>query len=211
MPAQQIINVIDRPTYQTQKVKGWDIVRIFKASQLESMPEDSGIFNVAENNNIIDEFISSNASNYKGTNLINVSKLENFDSFRIKMNGVFNDNGGWFNFKLGVFDTSHSEIQSIISNYNEQLVHHGGAHKWRDWYLDIEMTFFINDNGEYNFVVNGNYSVSKDGRTDRRQSVDLIPFNGLLTFSNSNNEVYIDLQPNGNTFNIKSINIDFVE
>jgi hypothetical protein len=211
MPAQQTINVYDRPTYQTEKVKGWDVVRIFKASQLESLPNDSGIFNVAEGNNIIYEFISVEASNYKGTNLINISKLENFDSFRIKMNGVFNDNSGWFNFKLGVFDISHSEIQSIISNYNENLLHGGGPHKWRDWYLDIEMTFFINDNGEYNFVVNGNYSVSKDSRTDRRQSVDLIPFNGLLTFSNANNEVFIDLQPNGNTFNIKSINIDFVE
>lgn len=211
MPAQQTINVLDRPTYETEKVKGWDIVRIFKASQLESLPNGSGNFNVAEGNNIIYEFISVEASNYKGTNLINISKLENFDSFRIKMNGIFFDNVGWFNFKLGVFDIYHSEIQSIISNYNENLVHSGGTHKWRDWYLDIEMTFFINDNGEYNFVVNGNYSVSKDSRTDRRQSVDLIPFNGLLTFSNANNEVFIDLQPNGNDFNIKSINIDFVE
>jgi hypothetical protein len=202
------INVIDRPTYQTQKVKGWDVVRMFKGSSLIA---SGGDIDVAEGSNIIQNFTQTLASNYKGTNLIDLSKLENFDSFRITANGLFYDEN-WFNFDLKFFDTSYTLIDKIRSNYGQKLgTPNNGI--YLDWYLGIELTFFIDDSGNYNFVVNGNYSISLDSNNDTRSDVRLIPFNGQMNLG-TNNQIYIDLSPhngNGSSYLIKSVNIDFVE
>jgi hypothetical protein len=204
------INVIDRPTYQTQKVKGWDVVRIFKASSLNSNIS-TGDIEVSEGTNIIQTFTQTLQSNYKGTNLIDLTKLENFDSFRITANGLIYDKD-WFNFELKFFDTSYTLIDKIRSNYSATLgVRNNNI--YRDWYLDIELTFFINDSGDYNFVVNGNYSISLDPDNDGRRDVRLIPFNGQMDLG-TNNQIYIDLTPwngGGSDYIIKSVNIDFVE
>lgn len=207
---QNLINVYDRHTYQTEKVKGFDIVRMFKASALNS-DISSGSITVADGSNIIQTFTQTLQSNYKGTNLIDLTKLENFDSFRITANGLFYDED-WFNFELKFFDTSYTFIQGIDSNYGSQLQSDEQA-IWRDWYLDIELTFFINDDGDYNFVLNGNYIISLDSSTITRADVRLIPFNGQANLG-TNNQIYIDLSPyNGGASNyiIKSVNIDFVE
>ena len=205
-----VINVYDRPTYQTEKVKGFDIVRMFKASALNS-DINSGNITVANGSNIIQTFTQTLQSNYKGTNLIDLTKLENFDSFRITANGLFYDED-WFNFKLKFFDTSYTFIQEIESNYGSQL-QSDEQNIWRDWYLDIELTFFINEDGDYNFVLNGNYIISLDSSTTTRADVRLIPFNGQENLG-TETQIYIDLSPyNGGASNyiIKSVNIDFVE
>jgi len=212
---QQIINVYDRPTYETEKVKGWDVVRMFKASALTS-EQNGGEFSVAQDQNIIQEFTQNYASNYKGTNLIDLSKLENFDSIRLRMNGLFFDSssGGWFNFFLRILDGGYNVITDIRSNYGEKLDQLRQTDTWQDWYLDIELTFFIDDTGNPNFIVNGNYSASLISNIYRRNEVSLVPFNGVLSFSPLNQKVYIDLSPwNGgsNDYIIKSINMDFVE
>lgn len=213
---QQIINVYDRPTYQTEKVKGWDVVRMFKASGLTS-EENGGFFAVADGDDIIKTFTQTYNSNYKGTNYIDLSKLENFDSIRLRMNGLFFDSssGGWFNFFLRIFDSSYTEIQKITSNYGYKLDGNTtGTNISQDWYLDIELTFFIDDSGNYNFVVNGNYSISLGQDVYTRDNVSLIPFNGKLNFSSSNQKVYVDLTPwngIGTSYVIKSVSMDFVE
>ena len=205
------INVKDRPTYQTQKVKGWDVVRMFKASGLNSNI-DTGYIEVDEDSNIIQTFTQTLASNYKGTNLIDLTKLENFDSFRITANGLFKDQN-WFNFDLNFLDTSYTLINTIRSNYNDKLSNIPNNGVWFDWYLDIELTFFIDDSGDYNFVVNGNYSIAFTPQVERRSDVRLIPFNGQMNLG-TNNQIYIDLSPyngGGSNYIIKSVNIDFVE
>lgn len=210
---QQIINVYDRPTYETEKVKGWDTVRIFKATGLTSEPS-GGEFQVSEGSYIIQNFTSSYDSNYKGTNLIDLTKLENFDSIKLKMNGLFIDNGAWFNFDLCVLDNSYNLIQNVRSNYNSKLSSTPESIIWRDWYLDIELTFWIDNGGGYNFVLNGNYSISFDNSESARADVRLIPFNGSFDSIGTNSPVYIDIRPwngNGSNYIIKSINLDFVE
>jgi hypothetical protein len=105
-------------------------------------------------------------------------------------------------------------ITDIRSNYAEKLDQLDQTDTWQDWYLDIELTFFIDDSGNPNFIVNGNYSASLASSTRRRNGVILVPFNGVIGFSPLNQGVYIDLAPyngNGNDYIIKSINLDFVE
>jgi hypothetical protein len=208
---QQIINVFDRHTYQTEKVKGFDIVRMFKGSALTS-EENSGYIEVSQGNNIIQTFTQTLQSNYKGTNLINLTKLENFNSFRITANGLFRDEN-WFNFDLKFFDISYNLINIINSNYGNKLSNIPNSGVWFDWYLDIELTFYIDDAGDYNFLVNGNHITQVDESYSRRADVRLIPFNGKMNLG-TNNRIYIDLSPwnGGNSdYIIKSVNIDFVE
>jgi hypothetical protein len=210
---QTIINVYDRPTYQTEKVKGWDIVRMFKASDLTSQ-RNGGQFNVSQGSQIIQNFIQNYASNYKGTNQLVLNTFENFDSIRIRMNGLFYDERDiWFNFALNFFDPSYSSlINTIQSNYDQKLDDIAGSNSYKDWYLDIELTFYINDNNEYCFVVNGNYTIQfNDPRS--RGDVRLVPFNGEVNLGN-NAKIAIDLEPwcgTSNPYIIKSINMDFVE
>ena len=211
---QNLINVYDRHTYQTEKIKGFDIVRIFKASALTS--ENGGtVFQVDDGENIIQKFAQTQATNFKGTNLIDLTKLENFDSFRITANGTFTDDllSSYFNFDFNIIENTNSLITNVRSNYGVQLDSLASLNAIRDWYLDIEVTFCIMDNGDYNFIVNGNYSTSVDIDNTSRGNVRLIPFNGSANISNSYTQVYLDIAPytNGSDYSIKSINIDFVE
>lgn len=213
MPQQQIY-VYDRPTYQTEKVKGWDVVRMFKATGLDS-GTTGGFFGVAQGDYIIQTFISTYNSNYKGTNEIDLSKIENFDSIRIKMNGLFLDEpGAWFNFVLGIRDTSYNLIGIRESNYSVKLRGLPNNSVWQDWYLDVELTFFIDDNGGCNVVFNGNYSISVEADNAKRSDVRLIPFCGEMNLGFPNQKVYIDFSPwnGGNSpYFIKSVSMDFVE
>lgn len=212
MPQQ--INVFDRPTYQTEKVKGWDVVRMFKATALTSENNNS-FFSVNQGDYIIQSFISTYNSNYKGTNQIDLSKIENFDSIRIKMNGLFRDElGSWFNFFLSVCDTSYNLINSKGSNYDTKLDGLPYYDIYQDWYLDVELTFFIDDIGYYNVVFNGNYSISFNNDNKKRGDVRLIPFCGEMNLGNTPQKIYIDFSPwNGgnNPYFIKSVSMDFVE
>jgi len=211
---QQIINVYDRPTYQTEKVKGWDVVRMLKASALSS-DQNGGQFVVSEGDYIIRNFTQNYGTNYKGTNLIDLSKLENFNSIRLRMNGLVPDGtGGWFNFRLGLYDTSYNVASEIDSNYGYKLDLPNYSTSY-DWYMDIELTFYVDDNGYYNFVVNGNYSASLNDNPSKRSNVNLAPFQGILSIPPTNQPHFIDLTPNyggsGQPYIIKSVSMDFVE
>jgi hypothetical protein len=218
MPAVTTINVYDRPTYQTEKVKGWDTVRVFKGSSLVSNRTDTDmIFSAVEGDYLIQKFLNA-GSNYKGTNRFDLTKLENFDSFRLKANGIFNPLTGGVRsrFKMGfcILDNGYSELVNQEFNYGDSLGFMPFNNYWTDWYLDIEVTFFIDENdNSYNFIVNGNFSVQKDTNPNDRLDVSLVPFCGLLT--TTTNDIVMDFKINLMDFTdslyIKQINIDFVE
>jgi len=210
---QQLINVYDRPTYETEKVKGWDVVRMFKATALTSsaQPEE---FNVSQGNYIIRNFTQNYGSNYKGTNSIVIDKFENFDSIKIKMNGLYRDEeNAWFNFYLDFLDPNYSSIVGqIASNYTDKLDNLPRNGDWRDWYLELELTFYTDDSNNYCFVVNGNYTIAMNGGANRGD-VRLIPFNGQVNLGNQG-KIVIDLMPynGGNSaYSIKSVSMEFVE
>jgi hypothetical protein len=210
---QQVINVYDRPTYQTEKVKGWDITRMLKATALTSsaQPEE---FNVPQGGYIIRNFTQNYGSNYKGTNFVRLDKFENFDSIKIKMNGLYKDEeNAWFNFYLYFLDQNYSSvIDQITSNYTEKLDNLPRSDKWRDWYLELELTFYLDDEQNYCFVVNGNYTIALDNEVNRGD-VRLIPFNGQVNLANQG-KIAIDLMPynGGNSaYSIKSVSMEFVE
>ena len=221
MPAGTTINVYDRPTYQTEKVKGWDVVRVFKGSSLVSNPNDTDmIFDVYQGEYFIQQFLSA-GSNYKGTNLFDLTKLENFDSFRIKANGLFNPNRAAMGktqliIGLSILDENYSTLLGTVeSNYGNNLDFQASLDFWIDWYLDIEVTFFIDpDNSNYSFIVNGNFSFQIDTNSNTRTDVSLAPLCGTIP-NITDNKVVMDLKiaqlDSTNPIYIKQVSIDFIE
>ena len=214
------INVYDRPTYQTDKVKGWDVVRVFKGSSLVSNSNSTDmIFEASEGEYFIQQFLNA-GSNYKGTNRFDLSKLENFDSFRISANGLLNSEAGGgtpkLNIGFSILDNTYSLFEELKFNYDEAVTS-TGFNIWFDWYLDIEITFFKDENdNSYNFIVNGNFSFSgTDSSTSERKEVSLVPFCGEILNYTTTNDIFMDLRINKMNFTnplyIKQINIDFVE
>jgi hypothetical protein len=214
-----VINVYDRPTYQTEKVKGWDVVRVFKGSSLVSNSNNTDmIFDATEGDYIIQQFLIAN-SNYKGTNLFELTKLENFDGFRIKANGLLNPNSfdSKSQLKIGfsILDETYSTALGVVEfNYGDKI-NFQPLDYWKDWYLDIEVTFFIDtDNSCYSFVVNGNFSFQRDINNTERLDVSLVPFCGNIP-NITDNKVAIDLRSSETNFinplYIKQVSIDFVE
>jgi hypothetical protein len=218
MPTPTTINVYDRPTYQTEKVKGWDTVRVFKGSSLVSNPNATDmIFEASQGGNLIQQFLNAN-SNYKGTNRFDLSKLENFDSFRIKANGLMNTlsvSSPKLVFAFSIFDSSYTELSNVKVNYGNRIGP-GNTDIWLDWYLDIEVTFFlVDDNNSYNFIVNGNFSYSQDNDVNRRGDVRLVPFCGQILNFSGTSDIFMDFNVFELNFTnplyIKQISIDFVE
>lgn len=214
-----VINVYDRPTYQTEKVKGWDVVRVFKGSSLvsNSKPTDM-IFDVYEEDFIIQQFLNA-SSNYKGTNFLNLAKLESFDSLRIKANGLLNPDCSSSKAQLAInFSVLNEDYSNLLGavpfNYGSSIDFSPNDY-WIDWYLDIEVTFFIDTNdNSYNFIVNGNFSFSRDAADNERLNVSLVPFCGLISGITDSKSVMDFKIASSNLINplyIKQVSIDFVE
>jgi hypothetical protein len=221
-----VINVYDRPTYQTEKVKGWDTVRVFKGSSLVSNANNTDmIFEASEGENLIQQFLSPSlpnvASNYKGTNFFELTKLENFDSFRIKANGLLNPDckesapKTRLAIDFSIFSEDYSSLLGAVRSNYGTLINIPSSSYWIDWYLDIEVTFFIDPNdNSYNFIVNGNFSFSRDAADNERLNVSLVPFCGLISGITDNKSVMdfnIAISNLINPLYIKQVSIDFVE
>lgn len=200
----EYIQFYDRNTYETEKVKGWDVVRMFKATALHPT-ESSTDFEIPSEGNVIQQFTQNYTSNYKGTNAIDITKYENLDSLRITANGLIYLSGGNFAINFRGHKSDYSEKFIINSNYGNGNTT-TAKNAWVDWWLDLEVTFFY-DYGQCKVVVNGKYFYPQNGHLDE---IKVVPLNGYADVEADTQ--YIDLQiiSDINTY-IKSVNIDFVE
>jgi hypothetical protein len=209
---QTTINVYDRNTIETEKVKGWEMCRVFKASVLNSSYDADGSIAINTGTNYIKEFTQTLASNYKGTNKIDLSKLNDFNSFRITAQGVIALEGQKFRIGFELLDDTYSSIAVVQPNYGngQEVFNHPGGY-WVDWYLDIEVTYYKNDGGYHSLIINGNYKYSND-KHPPKIDVSLIPICGVINNITQNN-VYFDLVSVDIPSNcyLKQVNIDFVE
>jgi hypothetical protein len=208
---QTTINVYDRNTIETEKVKGWEMCRVFKGSVLNSAPDADGTISIGTGTKYIKEFTQTLASNYKGTNKFDLSKLNDFNSFRITAQGVISLDGQKFQIGFKLLDDTYSSIAVVEPNYSggHEVFNHPGGY-YVDWYLDIEVTYYKNDSGNHSLIINGNYMHSNDFH-NAKVDVSLVPICGVI--NTSQNNVYFDLVSVDIPSNcyLKQVNIDFVE
>lgn len=209
---QTTINVYDRNTIETEKVKGWEMCRVFKASVLNSAPDADEIIPISTGANYIQEFTQTLTSNYKGTNEFDLSKLNDFNSFHITAQGAISLDGQKFQIGFKLLDDSYTNIDVVTPNYGNghEVYNHPGGY-WVDWYLDIEVTYYKNAGGYHSLIINGNYKHSNDFHPPKID-VSLVPICGIID-NISQNKVYFDLYSVNIPSNcyLKQINIDFVE
>lgn len=223
MPINQFITVLDRPTYQTEKVKGFDRVRMFKGSATTSPTNNSSeteLITIISGQYVFNALKDTYQSNYKGTNFIaNSSTLEDFDSFILKANGVAYCSGFPFGFRFDLLDSGGSTISGTrVDSYygigaNAPGTSGGsGEFDWFDWYMEVEFTFY-RDNGTNFLVLNGNLSYA----TKNNSSTPYIfPICGTMN-AGTEPSFYIDFAPvyslSGISQNLglKSLSLEFVE
>lgn len=203
--SQTTIDIKKRPNVQTEKVGGWNILNIFKACALYF----SGTYiQINSGKRIIETFLQAGI-NYKGKNLISLSTLENFNSFRIKASGKVFCNGDYFDLWFTLRDQNYDEIAKVNNDY-------GNGHKTNgtrvesDWFLDLEVTYFFNDNLKHVLLVNGKYIYNSEGPTSQG-SVVCVPISGEI--ETEEDKVHIDVTSfnSSETVFIKQVSIDFVE
>jgi hypothetical protein len=202
------VYIYDRNTFENEKVKGWEMYRIFKASDSESLSDNGGYF-VNSQTKIIDKFINIYASNYKGTNLLNTGNYEDFDSLRITANGLFNPFLDSLKFEFNIYGTGNDLIGSIPTNYNNFFTGLNSINQLLEWSIDIEATFFREPSTNMSLVLNGNFTIIDASNFIPR----IIPFNGTIT-NIAPSQVFVDLIPiinEGSSIIVKQINIDFIE
>lgn len=215
----QFITVLDRPTYQTEKVKGFDRVRMFKGSATQSYIDNSGedrLITIVPGQYVFDALKKAYKSNYKGTNFIaNSSTLEDFDSFIIKANGVAYCSELPFNFRFDLLDSSGYGISGTrvdsYYGYNLNAPAPTGSFDWFDWYIDVEFTFY-RDSGINYLVVNGNLSYARKGNVFE---VFIVPICGTMD-AGTESSFYIDFAPDygsmgGKQLGLKSVSLEFIE
>jgi len=221
MPINQFINVYDRPTYETEKVKGFDRVRMFKGSATTSPSNNSSdteLIPIAFAEYIFNTLINNYQSNYKGTNFIaNSSALEDFDSFIIKSNGVAYCSEDAFDFRFDLFDSagngiSGTRIDLYYSQPTPSAPGPSGGLDWFDWYIDVEFTFY-RDGGNNYLVVNGNLTYA---RKNNYQEIVIIPICGTMN-AGTEPSFYIDFCPLytvsglNQKIGLKSVSLEFIE
>jgi hypothetical protein len=218
MPS-QYINIIDRPTYQTEKVKGWERVRMFKGSATRSDNNNNGddrLIPINSGQYVFKNFKNTIASNYKGTNFFaNVSALEDFDSFIIKSNGVLYGTQTTFGFRFDLLDDSGSQISGTrVDTYYAQDFDAPGytGNGWFDWFMEVEFTFY-RESGNIFVVVNGNVTFATKSNIS---NPFIVPICGLMDAGNPSS-FYIDFAPTygttggGQTVGLKSVSLEFIE
>lgn len=221
MPINQFITVLDRPTYQTEKVKGFDRVRMFKGSATQSPASNSSeneLITIISGQYVFNALKDTYQSNYKGTNFIaNSSTLEDFDSFILKANGVAYCSEDAFNFRFDLLDSGGSTISGTrVDPYYTQTPPNApgatGGLDWFDWYIDVEFTFY-RDGGDNFLVVNGNLTyATKNNISD----AVIIPICGTMN-AGTEPSFYIDFAPvysvSGiyQSVGLKSVSLEFVE
>lgn len=218
MPS-QYINIIDRPTYQTEKVKGWERVRMFKGSATRSIDNnnlDDTLIPIISGEYVFDNFKNKIVSNYKGTNFFaNVSALEDFDSFIIKSNGVLYGTATTFGFRFDLLDDTESPISGTrVDTYYSQSFDAPGStgNNWYDWFMEVEFTFY-RESGTIYVVVNGNVTFATKSNI---ATPVIVPICGLMDAGNPSS-FYIDFAPTyvttggGQTVGLKSVSLEFIE
>lgn len=220
MPINQFISVLDRPTYETQKVKGFDRVRMFKGSATTSPTNNSSeteLITIVSGQYVFKALKDTYQSNYKGTNFIaNSSTLEDFDSFILKANGVAYCTQDAFSFIFNLLDSSGGTISGTrVDSYYGIGANAPGPSSgfdWFDWYMEVEFTFY-RDGGINYLVANGNLSyATKNNFT----TTHIIPICGTMD-AGTEPSFYIDFAPvyslSGISQNIglKSVSLEFVE
>ena len=218
---QQFINVYDRPTYETEKVKGFDRVRMFKGSATTSPsdnPNDDQLIPIISGQYVFNALINTYQKNYKGTNFIaNSSTLEDFDSFIIKSNGVAYCSEDTFSFRFDLLDSSNNPINNArVNPYYSQPTPTApgptGGLDWFDWYIEVELTFF-REGGDNYLVVNGNLTYA---RKSNYQDIVIIPICGTME-AGTEPSFYIDFAPIytvsglNQRIGLKSVSLEFIE
>ena len=219
MPINQFITVLDRPTYQTEKVKGFDRVRMFKGSATQSPASNSSeseLITIGFGQYVFKALKDTYESNYKGTNFIaNSSALEDFDSFILKSNGVAYCSERAFNFRFDLLDSGGSAISGTrVDSYygtNANAPGPSGGLDWFDWYMEVEFTFY-RDGGNNYLVVNGNYTFA---RKNNYQDIAIVPICGTMG-AGTEPSFYIDFAPIyssgiGINLGLKSVSLEFIE
>ena len=221
MPINQFIDIYDRPTYETEKVKGFDRVRMFKGSATTSPSSNSGedkLITIIHGQYVFNALKNGYQSNYKGTNFIaNSSTLEDFDSFILKTNGVAYCSENAFSFRFDLLDSGGSVISGtrVDSYYSQPTPNAPGPSDgldWFDWYIDVEFTFY-RDGGNNYLVVNGNYTFA---RKNNYQDIVIIPICGTMDAA-TEPSFYIDFAPLytvsglNQRIGIKSVSLEFIE
>lgn len=222
MPINQFINIYDRPTYETEKVKGFDRVRMFKGGATQSPSNNSipqtELITIIHGQYVFNALKNSYQSNYKGTNFIaNSSALEDFDSFILKANGVAYCSEDLFTFRFDLFDSNNMQISGTrLDSYYGQLPPKSpgpsGGYDWFDWYMEVEFTFY-RDGGNNYLVVNGNYTfANKNNVVD----IVIVPVCGTMN-AVTEPSFYIDFAPlytvSGlyQQLGLKSVSLEFIE
>ena len=214
----QFINVYDRPTYETEKVKGFDRVRMFKGSATTSPSSNSGedkLITIKYAEYVLNALKNGYQSNYKGTNFIaNSSTLEDFDSFVLKSNGVAYCSEDLFSFRFDLLDSLNNPINNtrLDAYYSQTPPFAPGPSGGLDWFVEVELTFY-RDGGDNFLVVNGNYTFAK-----KNNAVDIVivPICGTME-AGTEPSFYIDFAPIytvsglNQRIGIKSVSLEFIE
>lgn len=217
----QFINIYDRPTYETEKVKGFDRVRMFKGSATTSPSNNPGedkLISIGFGQYVFKALKDTYQSNYKGTNFIaNSSALEDFDSFILKANGVAYCSEDGFNFRFDLLDSGGNGISGTrVDPYYAQPTPNApgptGGYDWFDWYMEVEFTFY-RDGGDNYLVVNGNYSFATKNNV---VGTVVVPICGTMN-AGTEPSFYIDFAPLytvsgiNQQLGLKSVSLEFIE
>jgi hypothetical protein len=203
---QTIKAIKERYTVQTNKLNGYEILRKCKASALYA---SNTYINVAHKDLIFYQFKHVLGANHKGDTNFFPAELEDFNSFRVRTSGKVFLDGAEFGLSLVICSSSYNILHEIPFNYNQghNLSNNG---VYIDWDFDVEVTYFLNDNNEYVFIVNGYYLHSNDHHNECVH-VSKVPVCG--EFATTVTKLLLDVKVyNGSeTVSVKDFSVDFIE
>ena len=208
MPQSTLI-INQRPRIETDKIAGWETLRICKASSLFNS-SGSSPYQIANGDYIFKTFKDVWQSNYKGRNYFPFSKFKQFCTFNIKSSGVVYCDGGHFNLWLCLLDGNYNLEGNIKSNYaNDHYLQNTGD--WVDWFLDVNITYYIDNQGTNCFAVNGYYTHPNHSILNHNDNSSVIPISG--EFVTTNNKILFDIRNicQNNTTYIKEFTIDYTD
>jgi hypothetical protein len=207
--SQSSLVINQRPKVNTEKIAGWETLRTCKASSLYNL-NGSSPYQIQDGDYIFKTFRDVWQSNYKGSNYFPFGSFNQFCSFNIKSSGVVYCDGGVFNLWLCFLDDNYNLEENIKSNYaNDHSLHNSNS--WVDWFLDINITYYIDNNGSNCFSVNGYFTHANDSIGNYNDNSSLVPISG--EFFTTNNNILFDIRNicQNNTTYIKEFTIDYTE
>ena len=205
--APPIKKIIDRPTVQTEKCLGYDMVRKCKASSF-LMGLFDNVLPVQNGRNLFQQFVDL-GHNYKGDTNFKTNMLEDFNSFRIKSSGTIYLDAGVFNLWFQLYDlATFNVIGNAKSNYGDD---HSLSNNnvQTDWFLDVEVTYYRKE-GLNNLIVNGSFTHSNDHHNEKKD-LSLVPIMGQIE-NFYHTDVFFDFTVLGtDSCFVKDFSVDFIE